>query len=171
MSKNTKTRENQVRRQLARQGYRLQKSRSDGTVRVNGVYQGENMDDRGGYRIVDDNTEMIVAGEKFDLSLEDVERLAAEDDTDNQEPKFIQRWIPNQCARAAKLDMELRQDSDGCYWLDYVDQPDMRSHGPFDLDEVEDWLTAAENRFSSEQTEEYMADQRWKRLHPEPEVE
>ena len=163
MSKNTKVRENQVRRQLARQGYRLQKSRSDGTVRVNGVYQGENMDDRGGYRIVDDNTEMIVAGEKFDLSLEDVERLTAEDDTGNQEPGLEDR--------AKELDMELRQDDDGCYWLDYVDQPDMRSRGPFDLDEVEDWLTAAENRFSSEQTEEYMADQRWKRLHPEPEAE
>lgn len=56
MSKNTKTRENQVRRQLARQGYRFHKSRTDGTVRVNGFYQGENMDDRGGYRIVDAST-------------------------------------------------------------------------------------------------------------------
>lgn len=76
-SNNIKVAENKVRRQLARQGYRLQKSRTDGTVRVNGVYQGENGNDRGGYRIIDTNTNMIVAGERFDLSLEDVERLAA----------------------------------------------------------------------------------------------
>lgn len=76
-SNNIKVAENKVRSQLARQGYRLQKSRTDGTVCVNGFYQGENMDDRGGYRIVDTSTQMIVAGEKFDLSLEDVERLAA----------------------------------------------------------------------------------------------
>lgn len=99
MSENTKVRENQVRRQLARQGYRLQKSRSDGTVRVNGVYQGVNMDDQGGYQIVDDNTEMIVAGEKFDLSLEDVERLAAEDDTYDQAAgleESAQEWAREQ---------------------------------------------------------------------------
>jgi len=74
MSKNTKVREKQVRRQLARQGLRLQKSRSDGSVYVNGVYQGENMDDRGGYRIVDANTNTVVAGEKFDLDLATVEK-------------------------------------------------------------------------------------------------
>lgn len=164
-SKTIKAMENKVRRQLARQGYRLQKSRTNGTVCVNGVYQGENMDDRGGYQIIDTSIQMIVAGEKFDLSLEDVERLAAEDGADDQEPKFIQQWIPNQNTRAAKLNMELRQDSDGCYWLDFVDHPDMRSRGPFDLDELEDWLTAVENGLSSEQVEEYMADRRLKRIH------
>ena len=56
--------------------------------------------------------------------------------------------------------MSLRQDDDGCYWLDYVDQSDMRSLGPFDLCEVEDRITAAENGFSTDQAEEYVADQR-----------
>lgn len=73
--------------------------------------------------------------------------------------------------RAEELDLELQQDNDGCYWLDYVDQPDMRSLGPFDLDEMEDRITAAENGFTTEQVEEYVADQRWKRLHPESEAE
>lgn len=74
MSKNTKVRENRVRRQLARQGLRLQKSRTDGIVRVNGIYQGLNVDDYGGYRIIDASTNTIMGGERFDLSLEDAER-------------------------------------------------------------------------------------------------
>lgn len=157
--KNTKIRENRVRRQLTRQGYRLQKSRTDGSVYVNGVYQGENMDDRGGYQITDASTRMIVAEEQFDLSLEDVEQWVTEEVTDDQELGLEER--------VQELDMKLRQDDNGCYWLDYVNQPDMRSLGPFDLDEAEDWITAVENGFTREQVEEYIADQRWKRLHPE----
>lgn len=73
--------------------------------------------------------------------------------------------------RAEELGLELQQDNDGCYWLDIVDQPDTRSIGPMDLDEAEDRITAAENGFSTDQAEEYVADQRWKRLHPESEAE
>jgi len=73
--------------------------------------------------------------------------------------------------RAYEFDMDLCRDDDGCYWLDFVDQPDMRSIGPMDLDEAEDRIVAAENGWNTEQTEEYTADQRWKRLHPEPEEE
>lgn len=82
------------------------------------------------------------------------------------------RWNKREFAlaeRAEELDLELRQDGDGLYWLEIVDQPDMRDLGPFDLDEVEDRITAAENGFSTDQVEEYMVDQRWKRLHPKAE--
>lgn len=71
--------------------------------------------------------------------------------------------------RAEALGLELQQDNDGCYWLDIVDQPDTRYLGPLDLDEVEDRITAVENGFNTDQIEDYMADQRWKRLHPEAE--
>ena len=72
--------------------------------------------------------------------------------------------------RAEAFDLELRQDTDGCYWLGPINQPDTHDIGPYDLDEVEDWITAAESGFSRWQTEEYMTDQRWKRLHPEAET-
>lgn len=48
--------EAQLRRESAKQGYALQKSRSG--------YSGDNL---GGYRIVDLNTNFIVAGERFNL--------------------------------------------------------------------------------------------------------
>lgn len=67
--------------------------------------------------------------------------------------------------RAAKLDMKLRRDDDGYYWLNYVDQLDMRSIGPHDLDEIRDWITAVENGLTTEQVEEYVLDRRWKRIH------
>lgn len=156
-SKTIKARENKVRRRLAWLGYRLQKSRTDGSVYVNGVFQGINLDDRGGYRIIDSNTNTIEAGEKFDLDLGFVELWAKMRAEDRRESKLAER--------AGELDMELRRDDDGCYWLDYTDQPDMRSLGPFDLDEVKDWLTAVENGYTREQIEEYMADRRWKRIH------
>lgn len=73
--------------------------------------------------------------------------------------------------RSEELDCELKRDDDGCYWLSHIYQTDTHDIGPFDLDEVEDWITAAENGFGRMQTEEYMADQRWKRLHPEAETE
>lgn len=68
MDKNTKSRENRVRRQLAKQGYRLHKSRS------RGVY----LNDLGGYTIVDADCNFVIAGANFDLSLEDVEQFVAE---------------------------------------------------------------------------------------------
>ena len=77
-SNETKIRENRVRRQLARQGCRLHKSRTDGCVYVNGDFQGIRLNDRGGYMVVDAYTNMILGGEHFDLSLEDVEQWAAE---------------------------------------------------------------------------------------------
>ena len=46
-------------------GYALQKSR----VRIG------NCDDYGGYRIIDPYWNCIIAGEKFNLSLEDVEKF------------------------------------------------------------------------------------------------
>lgn len=69
--------------------------------------------------------------------------------------------------RAEVFGLELRRDDDGCYWLGYIGWPDMRDIGPYNLDEINDSITAAENGFSREQTEEYMADQRWRRIHPE----
>ena len=54
----------------------------------------------------------------------------------------------NLSERAEALDMELRRDDDGLYWLDFVGDPSMRSIGPLDLDEVEARIDAAENRIS-----------------------
>lgn len=79
MSENIKARENRVRRQLARQGCRLHKSRKNGCVYVNGVFAGLDVDNQGGYMVIDNYTNGIVAGERFDLSLEDVERMAVDD--------------------------------------------------------------------------------------------
>lgn len=73
----------------------------------------------------------------------------------------------NLSERAETLDLELRRDDDGYYWLDYIGCLDMASVGPMDLDEVEDWITAAESGMSTGQREEYCADQRWRRIHPE----
>lgn len=78
MDSSIKTREQRVRRQLARQGYLLRKSRADGCVRVKDAYQGQSLNDCGGYMILDGNTRAVCAGERFNLSLEDVERFAAE---------------------------------------------------------------------------------------------
>lgn len=55
-----KRRENRVRRKLACQGFSLKKSR------------------KGGYMIVEDWNNTIAAGERFDLSFEDVGRFAVE---------------------------------------------------------------------------------------------
>ena len=68
-----KNRENNVRRKLARQGFQLHKSRSNGFIYHNGVFQGRNMNNLGGYMIVDVSTNCIVAGPNYDLTLEDVE--------------------------------------------------------------------------------------------------
>ena len=57
-----KARENKARRELAKQGYALQKS--------HGIISGDNY---GGYRIVDIQFNRIEAGERFNLGIEDVE--------------------------------------------------------------------------------------------------
>ena len=62
-----KTRENRARRQLARLGYQLRKDRA----------RNYSVDNQGGYMIVNLNN-VLEAGERFDLSLEDVERFIEE---------------------------------------------------------------------------------------------
>lgn len=61
-----KARESKVRRQLAKHGYSLKKSRA----------QTFTADNQGGYMIVQDG--IIQAGERFDMTLEDVEKFVAE---------------------------------------------------------------------------------------------
>ena len=66
MDKDIKRREDKVRRQLAKQGLALRKSRAS-------IFTA---DDQGGYRIVDTQFNRIEAGERFDFTLEDVEAYA-----------------------------------------------------------------------------------------------
>lgn len=65
-NKEIKAREDKARRQLAKQGYTLKKSRSQ-------TYTANN---QGGYMIVQDG--IIQAGERYDMTLEDVEKFIAE---------------------------------------------------------------------------------------------
>ena len=65
-NKEIKAREDKARKQLAKQGYSLKKSRA----------QTYTADNQGGYMIVQDG--MIQAGERFDMSLEDVEKFITE---------------------------------------------------------------------------------------------
>lgn len=67
MEANIKKREDKVRRQLAMQGFELKKSRAK-------TYTADN---QGGYMIVLNG--IIEAGERFGLSIEDVERFTKED--------------------------------------------------------------------------------------------
>lgn len=69
--------------------------------------------------------------------------------------------------RAEDLDMNLRRDNAGCYWLDSSYDPNFRSVGPLDLDEIEDRIEAAEGGLSKADREEYCEDRRWRRIHPE----
>ena len=64
-----KSRESAVRRKLKQQGYKLRKSRNG--------YSGDNL---GGYMIVSVLHNIIEAGERYDLSLADVEKWANEQD-------------------------------------------------------------------------------------------
>lgn len=64
------------------------------------------------------------------------------------------------------MTLALRQDKAGCYWLEYEDS-NMHPAGPYDLDEIEDWITAAEWGYSLGQIDEYVCNKRWARLHPE----
>lgn len=66
---NENARESRARRLAQRQGYVLCKSRLRGDTHA---------DDFGGWRIVDGHGNWIVAGAKFDLDLDDVERWLAE---------------------------------------------------------------------------------------------
>lgn len=61
---NIRARENKARRKLAKEGYSLHKSRARLSI-----------DNLGGYMISNDNDNTIVAGEKYDLSIEDVEKF------------------------------------------------------------------------------------------------
>lgn len=65
-NKEIKAREDKARKQLAKQGYSLKKSRA----------QTYTADNQGGYTIVQDG--MIQAGERFDMTLEDVEKFITE---------------------------------------------------------------------------------------------
>lgn len=56
--------------------------------------------------------------------------------------------------RAEDQHMELRLDTDGCYWLDFARDPSMRSIGPMNLEEVEARIEAAENGISRDQFED-----------------
>ena len=60
-----KTRENRLRRLAKRQNLYLKKSRVKHT----------NVDDWGGYMIVDLNGNFVVAGERFNLTLDEVEKF------------------------------------------------------------------------------------------------
>ncbi len=62
-------REQKVRRKLATQGFSLKKSR----------IKNYTANDYGGYQIINSYSNTIEAGEKYDLSLEDVEDFANED--------------------------------------------------------------------------------------------
>ena len=66
MDKEIKQREDKVRRQLAAQGFTLRKSRTS-TYSVN---------NQGGYMIVDMQFNRIEAGDRYDMSLEEVEAFA-----------------------------------------------------------------------------------------------
>lgn len=66
MEKEINRRENRVRRQLEKQGLVLRKSR----VTL------PSADDQGGYMIVDTQFNRIEAGERFDMTLEEVEAFA-----------------------------------------------------------------------------------------------
>ena len=64
---NTKTRENRLRRRLAKMGYLLRKSR-----------EAISLDNFGHYMIIDGYTGCISAGSRFDLNLDEVEQFITE---------------------------------------------------------------------------------------------
>jgi hypothetical protein len=67
-AKSERSREDAARREARRQGCALRKSR----------IQTPNLDNHGGWMIIDPWQNAIVAGERFDLDLDDVERWLAE---------------------------------------------------------------------------------------------
>jgi hypothetical protein len=64
-----KARENRARRALARQGETIRKSRARKYV--------PNLNDHGGYMIIDASRNSVIAGERFNLTLEDLEARVA----------------------------------------------------------------------------------------------
>ena len=74
-----KVRENRLRRMAKRLGFALQKSRAR-TVHAN---------DRGGFRIVDTEENYVVAGDKFEITLDDVEHLLKQ-----REAALAYTWHP-----------------------------------------------------------------------------
>lgn len=62
---NLKIRENKVRKQLQKQGFKLQKRRMN-----------EDLYNIGQYRILEIHTNAIVTGENYDLTIDDVEKFA-----------------------------------------------------------------------------------------------
>jgi hypothetical protein len=62
-ARETRRREDRLRRRADRQGFALRKSR----VRT------PNLNDRGGYMLVDSRQNFLVAGHRFNLDLDDVE--------------------------------------------------------------------------------------------------
>lgn len=69
MNRDSKNRENKVRRRLVSQGYALKKSRAINLT----------SDDQGGYQIIDLQFGRIEAGERFDLTLEEVEQFVIDE--------------------------------------------------------------------------------------------
>jgi hypothetical protein len=58
----THAKESGIRKLAARHGYAVKKSR-----------QGIHLNNRGGYMLVDGDRNMVVSGERFDLSLDEIE--------------------------------------------------------------------------------------------------
>ena len=72
LSMTDRAREQRARRALAHDDMILRKSRTDGVVYVNGTPVGQSIDNYGGYMLLNGNR-LIIRGERFDLSLDDVE--------------------------------------------------------------------------------------------------
>ena len=68
MDTKQKTRENRVRRAAKRQGYIIRKSRSPYVFPLN-------IDNHGGYMVINAFHNAIVAGIKYDMTLDDVEEF------------------------------------------------------------------------------------------------
>lgn len=64
-----KKKEEKLRKELKNLGYSLRKSR----------VKNPNLNDHGGYMIIQSNSNSVIAGSKFDLSLEDVKRFVNEE--------------------------------------------------------------------------------------------
>lgn len=67
--KNEQNRESRLRKRLQRQGYALRKDRARPSRDIN---------HQGGYRIVDPYRNAIVTGERFDLTLDQVDAFSKE---------------------------------------------------------------------------------------------
>lgn len=68
MSTSPAAREARLRRAAKRQGYRLSRSR----------WRAGSIDNAGGFQVIDLQTNVVVAGSRFDLDADDVQRWLAE---------------------------------------------------------------------------------------------